>query len=393
MGRSIERIIQLPEHSFFLFGARGVGKSTLIKEKYLDLKKSQVLYLDLLEAETEEKYQKNPDLLFERLQVDFKKISTVIIDEVQKIPKLLDVVHKCSERYKSIIFIMTGSSARKLKRGQANLLAGRAFAMNMHPLTHLELKNTQLLDLLTWGGLPKVWNLKNPIDRVRFLKTYSQVYLKEEIQIEQLVRNISSFRQFLDFVAQSNGEIINYSNIAKKSGIEESTVSRFFEILVDTLIGFFLEPYDESIRKRQMQKPKFYLFDLGVYRSLTQEIKNEVIIGSSEYGRLFEHFIICECFRLNDYFETDYRFFYIRTKDNAEIDLIVKKSQKEKILIEIKSSNQVTFEDCKHLISLGEDIKNSQKWIICNERHVRQNENGILILPWKEALNRLFNPK
>jgi predicted AAA+ superfamily ATPase len=190
--------------------------------------------------------------------------------------------------------------------------------------------------------------------------------------------------------SQCNGEILNFANIAAQSGSDEKTISRYFEILVDTMIGHVLEPYDESVRVRQSQKPKFYLFDTGIYRYLSQFAGNRLVAGSSEYGKVFEQFIVCECFRLNDYFERDYRFFFLRTKDGAEIDLIVKKDARTTILIEIKSTDRVTEKDFAHLKSLGPDIKHREKWILCNEKLARKTEDGIRILPWRQALRELF---
>lgn len=393
MSKPIERLLKPPKkNSYFLFGARGTGKSTLLNSLYQVQSRNhpETLYIDLLDPFQEEDFQKNPSLLKERIS-DNKQLKRVIIDEIQKIPKLLDVVHQLIEKHKNIQFIMTGSSARKLKRDGANLLGGRAFSLRLHPFTFLEAPNTKnLLEMLSWGTLPKIYEYEDDSDRLRFLRTYTQTYLKEEIQLEQLSRNIQRFRQFLEFSAQTNTEIINYSNIAQQSGLDEKTIANYFEILSDTMIGHFLEPFNESVRKRQSQKPKFYLFDVGIYRYLTQQANIKLTIGSSEYGKVFEQFIVCECFRLNDYYEKDYRFFFLRTKDGAEIDLIVKLNTHSKILIEIKSTNHVIDKDFFHLNNLAQDIKHKEKWIICNEPHARKTEDGVRILPWRQALNELF---
>ncbi len=391
--KEIKRIIKLPSHnSFFLFGARGTGKSTLIETVYKveSQPNDNFLYINLLDPSVEEDYQKNPNLLKEKLNEN-KSIQKVIIDEIQKNSKLLDVIHGLIEKYKKIQFIMTGSSARKLKRGSANLLGGRAFALRLHPFSFLEAPNGENLDeLLTWGTLPKIYEFDNDADRIRFLRSYTQTYLKEEIQLEQLTRDLSRFRQFLEFSAQCNCEIINYLNIARQSGLDEKTIARYFEILSDTMLGHLLEPFDESVRVRQSQKPKFYLFDIGIYRYLSQMTNNKLIIGSSEYGKIFEQFIVCECFRLNDYFETDFKFYYLRTKDGAEIDLIVNLGPKNRILIEIKSTNKVSEKDFFHLRSLSQNIIHKEKWVICNEAKARRTDDGIRVLPWKIALRELF---
>lgn len=390
----VKRLFRPPQkQSFFLFGARGTGKTTLL-ENYFSLvpnSPDDVLYIDLLDPDQEDLFSRNPNRLKEILLEKNKQIKHVIFDEIQKTPRLLDVVHFCIEKYKHIQFVMTGSSARKLKHGGANLLGGRAFSFFLHPLTFLEAPNSKdLVEMLSWGTLPKLYELKTDLDKQRFLKSYVQTYLKQEIQLEQLVKKIVSFREFLDLAAQTSGEIVNFANIAEKSGVDEKTIARFFEILVDTLVGYFLEPYDESVRERQSQKPKFYLFDTGVLRQISQMSGSKLQNGSSEFGRLFEQMIICECIRLNDYFEKDYRFYFLRTKDGSEIDLILKKPKSKKILIEIKSTNRVTSDAYRHLLKLGQDIPHEEMWVLCNESISRKTQEGVRIIPWRQGLKELF---
>lgn len=391
----VRRLFSPPkQQSYFLFGPRGTGKTTLLENHYalLPSPTPEILYIDLLDPDQEEVYLRRPNTLKDILNEKAGQLSTVIIDEVQKVPKLLDVVHYLIEKHKKIQFILTGSSARKLKHGGANLLAGRAASFNLHPFTFLELPDFKNeVELLSWGSLPKIFEFTTTTEKQRFLKSYVQTYLKQEIQLEQLVKNIISFREFLDFSAQANGDIINYANIANKSGVDEKTISRYFEILIDTLVGFFLEPFSESIRQKQSQKPKFYLFDVGIARQMNHTLSADVVTGSSEYGKLFEQLIVCECFRLNDYKEKDYKFSYLRTADGAEIDLIVNKTKTQKVLIEIKSTNRVTADDYKHLLSLGQDIKHTEKWVLCTEQTSRKTTEGVRILPWREGLKELFD--
>ncbi len=390
----VERLLNPSKtQSYFLFGARGTGKTSLLEKlfKLEPIPDKNVLYINLLDPDQEEIYLKTPNRLKDLINERVHSLEYVIVDEIQKAPKLLDVIHFCMEKNKKIKFIMTGSSARKLKHGGANLLGGRAVSHYLFPFTFLEAPNAdQLTEYLKWGGLPKHYEYSEPIEKTRFLKSYVQTYLKQEIQVEQFVRNIVSFREFLDLAASSNTEIISYSNISNVSGVDEKTIARFYEILVDTLIGFFLEPYDKSVRRRQLQRPKFYLFDTGIFRQLTQMSDSKLVPGSSEYGKLFEQLIICECFRLNEYFEKNYKFSYLRTKDGAEIDLIVQKPRNKIFLIEIKSTSKVVESDERHLLSLGADIKHQEKWIICTEATARKTKNGVRILPWQSALKELF---
>ena len=391
----IRRICNLPkQNSFFLFGARGTGKTTLLQDRYnlLPAPQNDTLLIDLLDPDQEDLFSRSPNKLKEQIQAEPDRYRRVIIDEVQKVPKLLDVVHGLIERHRSIQFVLTGSSARKLKHGGANLLGGRAFSLSLFPFTHRELPSSaSLAEILSWGTLPKIFDYTDVDDKRRYLRTYCQTYLKQEVQLEQLVRDIVSFREFLEFAAQVNGEIINYRNIAEKSGVDDKTVARYFEILADTMIGFFIEPFHESVRVRQAQKPKFYLFDCGVQRFLSHQ--SEVILreGSSEFGKLFEQWIICECVRLNSYLERDFKFYYLRTKDGAEIDLIVVKPGRKKILIEIKSASRVTTEHLTHISALKDAISHEEAWVISNESAARRLDNGVYILPWKEALERLFS--
>ena len=287
----IKRLLPLSlDESFFLFGARGTGKSTLVQKlisKAKD-KKLKIEFIDLLDTDEYESLVIRPALLRERIEA--AKPDWVFIDEIQKIPALLDIVHQMIEKNKNIKFGMTGSSARKIKRDGANLLAGRALSYKLHPISFLEDKQ-DLIEVLTWGSLPKVAKYVKPNLKKKFLMTYTQTYLREEIQMEQITRNLVGFRNFLAVASQMNGKILNYSKIAAVSGVEDKTVGRFFEVLVDTLVGFLLEPYERSVRKRQSGKPKFYFFDLGVSRAMAKQLDIEVAPGNFAFGDLFEQMV------------------------------------------------------------------------------------------------------
>lgn len=374
-------------HSYFLFGARGTGKSTLLNQFYSDLK-SQTLWIDLLEPEMEQTLSMTPSKLTEMINAQENPVTCVVLDEIQKIPKLLDVVHSLIEK-KKICFALTGSSARKLKRGQANLLAGRAFQFKLFPLTFMELGNDFNLEkVLQWGSLPEIFHLKSDADRQRFLQAYTQTYLKEEILVEQIIRKIQPFRAFLEVAAQSNGDIINFSKIGRQAGLDPKSVERYFDILNDTLLGFYLEPYSKSIRKRQSQHPKFYFFDTGVVRALTRELDVKLKPQTYAFGKAFEHLVVLEIFRLNEYFEKDFKISYLRTKNNLEIDLILEKPSVI-ILIEIKSSQQIVQDHLTSLRSLSHEFPNAKKFVLCLEPRPRLVD-GIKIIHWQEGLKEIL---
>jgi len=371
-------------HSFFIFGARGTGKSTLIISWLKNKLHQQV---DLLNPEEESILLLRPTKMMERWNAN--KTEWIFIDEVQKVPKILDVVHSAIEKEK-IKFALTGSSARKLKRGAANLLAGRAFVYHLHPFTYFELKEKFILsDILNWGSLPKIFYFEEKKDKEKYLKSYALTYIKEEIQQEQIVRQIEPFAKFLPVAAQMNGEILNYSSIARQAGIDSKSVERYFQILSDTLLGFFLDPYDKSVRKQISQKPKFYFFDIGVTKSLQGTLDEEIKESSYAYGKIFEHFFILECFRLNDYFETDYKFSYLRTKDNLEIDLIIEK-RKKVFLIEIKSGDNIQEDHFRHLRKIKDAFPGAKRIVACREQVARITEDNIHIMPWSDVLELLF---
>ncbi len=376
----IQRILELPKnHSFFLFGARGTGKSTLLKA--IPFLRSS-LYIDLLSQDEEEKYSMHKDLLLEQAQA-MKKGAWITIDEVQKIPKLLDVVHKIIEE-KQIHFALSGSSARKLKRGGANLLAGRAFVFSLFPMTHQEIgKGFNLGKALHWGTLPSILHQKSDKDKARYLKSYTRTYLKEEIQVEQLVRNLDPFRLFLQIAAQMDSEIINYSNISKDTGVDHKTIQSYYEILQDTHLGFFLRPFSRSVRKVQIKSPKFYLFDLGVKRSLENRLQIPILPGSSEYGSAFENWVINELYRLNSYQELDYQLSYLRTKDGVEIDLVIERPGASTMLVEIKSGDRIDGRHLSGLKNFEKDFPKAELFCISRVKNA-QKVGNIWVLPWHE---------
>lgn len=383
-----KRLLELPKaRSFFLFGARNTGKSTLLKHTFGT---KEALWIDLLDPDLEDRYSRDPNSFKHEVMALDEKTSYVIIDEIQKLPKLLDIVHQLIEATNKT-FIMTGSSARKLRHGGANLLAGRAFVYDLYPFSAIELEEDFDLDeALRWGTLPAiVYKMASEEDKSRFLQAYAQTYLKEEIWLEQFIRKIDPFRKFLEVSAQCNGQIINHTNISRDVGVDDKTIKQYFSILEDTLMGFMLEPFNGSFRKRLHSKPKFYFFDTGVCRALSRTLSIPLKKSTTDYGNSFEHFIILECIRLASYYYPEYRFSYLKTKDDIEIDLIVERPGKKILCIEIKSSNAVREDKLASFMNLVKDIENSEA--ICISQEIRAKKIGnIMVLPWMDALRKYF---
>ena len=386
----VQRLQKLAtEQSLFLFGARGTGKSTLLKNLF---PAEDALWIDLLDSRQEDLFFRNPERL--SFIVAGESPKRIIIDEIQKIPKLLDIIHMEMEKNKSIQWIMTGSSARKLKRGRANLLAGRAVVFYLYPFSCFETKDGfDLCGRLRFGGLPRLLSLKSDREKALFLKSYVQNYLKEEILQEQIIRNIRPFRNFLEIAAQMSGQIVNYSKCAREIGADYKTVQNYFSVLEDTLVGFFLPAYHRSIRKQQQTAPKFFLFDLGARKALEKTLSVPVKPGTFAFGQALEHFILAECRALNHYFEKDYRFSYLKTKDGREIDLIIQRPGEPDLLVEIKSTAEIRKEHIRTLQKIAADWKapcESQVW---SQDPQIQKINGVQCLPWQSAVRAAFLKK
>jgi predicted AAA+ superfamily ATPase len=375
--------------SFFLFGARGTGKSTLLQSLFPQKIPTDSLFIDLLRDEDYVRFSTNPGLLGQIIAGLPKTVQWVIVDEVQKVPKLLDEVHR-QIFLKRARFALTGSSARKLKRGQANLLGGRALVYHLFPLTEKEMGDSfDLAAALSHGTLPEVVPLSSHEERAAYLRAYVSTYLKEEIVAEQVVRKMPPFLRFLPTVGQMNGEIVNYSRMARDAGVDDMTVRSYFSILEDTLIGFFLEPHHHSIRKRQRESSKFYLFDTGVARSLQGMATAPLVEGSSAYGKAFEHFLILEIRRRAEYLGKEWRYSYLRTSsESAEIDLIIERPGEKTLLLEIKSSASVPDAVVHKLQSFQKDFQNADAQIFCRESLPRK-VGSVTVFPWSQGLASL----
>jgi predicted AAA+ superfamily ATPase len=304
-------------------------------------------------------YKKDPSQLRREIEkkIERKALRRIFIDEIQRIPELLNEVHYLIEKYKCQ-FILTGSSARKLKKGAVNLLAGRAFTRHLYPIVYEELKEKFDLDeTLKYGSLPLIFSLTEEEKR-DFLKSYAETYLKEEIQAEALVRNLGGFVRFLEIVASQCGQMVNFSSIGRDCMLPNRTVQSYFEILEDTLVVLRLDPWRKSIRKRLTGHPKYYLFDIGVTNSINNRLHGE--IEPQIKGHLFEQFIILETYRMISYSNSDVRIFYWRTKDKSEVDLVFERRGEIIAGVEIKSSAQISSADMTGLKSLREDYSKAE---------------------------------
>ena len=381
--RFIKRIldIKLPQkQSAFLWGPRKTGKTTYLKKHFPDS-----LIFDFLKTDFFIEVSKNPALLRERILAKDKNAlkHPIILDEVQKVPQVLDEVHWLIEN-KGLRFILCGSSARKLRRGHVNLLGGRAWRYEMFPLVTAELKNINLLHALNHGMVPTHY-LQDDQECKKSLKAYMQDYLKEEVFAEGLTRNIPAFSRFFDAFGYSHGELTNYSNIARDCGVDSKTVKEYYQILIDTLLAVRIDPF----KKRQSRKiitkaPKYYLFDVGVANYLRKQHLEEE--KGEEFGRAFEHFLLMEIFAYRSYSGQDFTINFWRTKTGLEIDFILARGE---IAIEIKGANRIDKRDLNALVAFAEEYSPKRNFLVCNEKEKRLH-GKIEILPWSNFLQELW---
>ena len=334
----VQRELKLPESkSFFIFGPRQTGKTTLINSIFPDAKEYNLLF-----SEDYTRFVAMPHLFREEVFALKKETHTIFIDEIQRVPALLNEIQYLLDKKVEKQFILSGSSARKLKRGQANLLGGRVWTYNLYPLTLKEMGNAfSLVSSLSYGTLPINVITKDEFEIHENLRAYVDVYLKEEIEAEAISRNIGGFIRFLSIAGQTNGEQINYSKIARDVSISSVTVREYFKILEDTLIGFFLLPFSYSERKKHKIAPKFYFFDTGVLRALQKRLNVPVAPQTFEFGNYFETWVINEAQRISSYERKDFSFSFLKTAANVEVDLIIE-TPSQTIAVEIKSRSNPT---------------------------------------------------
>lgn len=341
------RIFEPSQRSFFLLGARGTGKTTWLRSQY----ESAVFY-DLLDFSTYLRLLQEPVAFRQEVEA-LEKTQIVVIDEVQRLPRLLDDVHQfLSQVNNQRQFILSGSSARKLKRQSVNLLAGRASQKFFYPLVRAEHQSTQIDDILKFGTLPEVLNLKKRKDKIEFLESYVNTYLREEIQQEAISKNIESFSRFLDVSSICNGQITNLSSLSRDSGVARTTLKNYFQILEDTLVGYWLNVWRPRARIKETQSPKFFFFDTGVVRTLSRQLRKD--LSAIERGFLLETYILHELKVWNQRHDwgTEIRFW--KTHNNAEIDFILEIGD-QKIGIEVKASSKWKREFGKHLSRVREE--------------------------------------
>ncbi len=379
-------IIPTKKKSYFLFGPRQTGKSTLVKS----LLKKDDFYIDLLPHKNFIAYAKDPSRFREEILLHLKKYPKAIfvIDEIQKVPSLLDEVHELIESKKAR-FILTGSSARKLKRSGANLLAGRAYTYQLYPLTFQELGEDFNLDrALKVGTLPTLYE-NDQEDSVEFLRAYVSTYLKEEIQQEGLVRDIGSFGSFLDIVAANDGEITNFSSIARECAVTSNTVKGYFQILEDTFLVNKLSGWSRSVRKQLISHPRYYFFDCGVTNALTHQLNSE--LDPIVKGRRFEQLVINQIIAYCDYQRLDLQFYFWRTNHGAEVDLLIARGAKILCAIEIKSRKKIGAADLTGLKSFKEEHPTVPCFVLVNEQNERIVNNEFRLIDWKRFIEQEIN--
>ncbi|MFH0771672.1 MAG: AAA family ATPase [Candidatus Omnitrophota bacterium] len=376
--------ISLPKkQSAFLWGARKTGKTTYLKEKFPD----SITY-DFLKTDVFFEISKRPSLLREWLLAKDEAAlkEPVILDEVQKVPQVLDEVHWLIEN-KGLRFILCGSSARKLKRGHANLLGGRAWRYELFPFVSAEIGKFNLLRVLNQGLMPSHY-LQNDQDCKKSLEAYTQDYLKEEVFAEGLARDIPAFSRFFEAFGYTHGQLTNYSNIARECGVDSKTVKEYYQILVDTLLAIRVEPFKKRQSRQVITKAaKYYIFDVGVAGYLTKRRLEQQ--KGEEFGKAFEHFMLMEIVAYNSYMKKGSVINFWRTKSGIEVDFVLGQGE---IAIEVKGSSRIDKKDLNGLEAFNGEYSSKRNILICNEKEKRVS-GRIEILPWEIFLKELWAGK
>jgi predicted AAA+ superfamily ATPase len=365
-------------NSIFLFGARQTGKSTLLKSLFPD-----AISFDLLNSDVKNRFEQRPALLYEVLKHEPDN-ALVIIDEIQQVPELLNEVHRLIFD-KQMRFVLCGSSARKLRRKGYNTLGGRAVPYYLYPLVSAEIPDFDLDCALNHGLLPAHYDASSPS---MLMSAYLDVYLREEIKAEALVRNMKSFNQFLTIAAMTNGEMVNYNNIASDCGVSANTVKEYFSILEDTLLGYFVPAYTRTKKRRLVQAPRFYLFDVGLTNHMLK--RKHIEEGTPEYGHAFEHFVIQELVAYISYTQNENQLSYWRTYTGVEVDAIIGDA---KIAIEIKSAREIQNKHLKNLRSFANEYSPVRKLVVSLDIFTRRTDDDIELVYIHDFLKALWQGK
>lgn len=370
------RLITPPANkSFFLFGPRGTGKTTWVKSTF-----PKALYLDLLEAEIFNDFLANPQRLENYIPKDFSDY--VVIDEVQRVPEILNEVHRLIEK-ENRKFILTGSSVRKLRKKGQNLLAGRALTYFLHPLTALELGSDFNLERsMAYGHLPPVFSEADP---KKYLESYVKTYLEEEVLAEGLTRNLSAFARFLETASFSQGAVLNTSAVAREAAIERKVVENYFTILENLLIGYCLPVFNKRAKRRLLSHPKFYFFDTGVYRALRP--RGPLDMPEMAEGTAFESLFFQDLLAVNDGLNLGYKLFYYRTATGMEVDFVAY-GEKGIRAFEVKRTARVSSETLRSLKFFSKEYPQSKNFLIYGGKR-RMRDGNIEIIPLAEALKNL----
>lgn len=375
MFKRFQDFLDSGNESFFLWGARQTGKSTLLKEKFPDS-----IWFDLLLSDEYERLRRNPAVFREIVLADSEN-KLIVVDEIQRLPDLLNEVHWLIVN-KGRQFVLSGSSPRKILRSDNNLLGGRALRYELFPLVSVEIPDFDLLKALNHGLLPRHYLGSNP---KRLLASYIGNYLKDELIREAQVRDVGIFARFLEAAAFSNGEMVNYSNIATDCGVSSHTIKSYFQILEDTLIGRFVPAYQHKPKRRVIQSPKFYFFDVGIANYLLR--RGPVVYKSENFGNAFEHFIYQELYAYSHYSGLDFTISYWRTASQLEVDFILGKHE---VALEVKSTDTIQTRHLNGLKAFREEYSVKRAIVVCTEPRARLMD-GIMVLPWQNFLQQLWN--
>jgi predicted AAA+ superfamily ATPase len=363
----------LRERSLFLFGPRQTGKTTLLRSEF-----PEAPYYNLLEADTFRDLAARPELIRQRLTGGEE---LVVVDEIQRLPSLLNEVQAMLDRNRKLRFVLTGSSARSLRRGGVNLLGGRARVAHLFPLVSPEVEYRHLDLRLSIGSLPAILESSSPQEELR---AYVGTYLQEEIRAEGAVRSIESFSRFLNAAALCNGQLVNFTEVGSDAGVPPRTVREHFYLLEDTLLGALVEPYRGTLKRKPVATAKFYLFDVGVANHLMK--RRAVERGSPEYGQALEHLVFLELRAYLSYRRHDHALTFWRSQSKLEVDFVVG----HEIAIEVKAAERVGEKAMTGLRALAEEVPLRRKLVVCHERAPRQTDDGIEVLPLGDFLAQLW---